>query len=217
MSAKLISRLSNCPIVPLIQAEDPDTAVRIARALAAGGLPLVEVVQRTAASLECLTAIIEACPDLVTGAGTVLSQRQCETCIDAGASFIVSPGLDEDVVACALDREVGVLPGIMTPSEAQQAHNLGLEAVKFFPATIAGGVPALKAMASVFRNMRFIPTGGISAANVAEFLALPAVVACGGSWLTPADAIASGDFDTITRLAKEALTIADNTSGSKSP
>lgn len=214
MSVNLISRLAACSVVPLIQADDPDTAVRIARALAAGGMPLVEVVQRTAASLENLSAISEACPELITGAGTVLSERQCETCIDAGAGFIVSPGLDAGVVACAQDREVGVLPGIMTPSELQLAHNLGLDAVKFFPATIAGGVPALKALASVFRSMRFIPTGGISAENLPEFLALPSVIACGGSWLTPADAIRQGNFDAITRLAREAITIAEKFGGS---
>lgn len=208
MSANLSELLASAPVIPLIQADDPATAVAIARALAAGGMPLVEVVQRTDTSLECLAAIAEALPEIVTGAGTVLTADQCTACIVNGARFVVSPGLDREVVECAVADGVAALPGIMTPSELQQAHNLGLEVVKFFPAATAGGVAALKALASVFRRMRFVPTGGISAANLANYLALPSVIACGGSWLTPAAAIAAGDFDRITQLASEALAIA---------
>ena len=194
-----------CPIIPLIQAEDPATAVRIARALAAGGMPAVEVVQRTAASLDCLAAVVTELPELVTGAGTVLSAAQADACIASGARFIVSPGLDDAVVAAARRANMPVYPGIMTPSELQHAHNLGLDVVKFFPASTAGGVPALKALVAVFGAMRFIPTGGISAANLGEWLAVPAVEACGGSWLTPPDAVASGRYERITQLAREAL------------
>jgi 2-dehydro-3-deoxyphosphogluconate aldolase/(4S)-4-hydroxy-2-oxoglutarate aldolase len=201
--------LAGAPVIPLIQADDPATAVAVARALAAAGMPLVEVVQRTDASLECLAAVAEALPALVTGAGTVLSADQCTACIVNGARFVVSPGLDRSVVECAAADGVAALPGIMTPSELQLAHNLGLDTVKFFPAATAGGVGALRALASVFRRMRFVPTGGISASNLGDYLALPSVIACGGSWLTPADAIAAGDFGRITQLAREALAIAD--------
>ncbi len=200
--------LTNCPVVPLVQADDPAVAVRTSQALAAGGLKVVEVVFRTDRALECLQAVAHEIPDVIAGAGTVLSAEQANAALDNGARFIVSPGLDDGVVALARERGVPIYPGIVTPSELQHAFNLGLDTVKFFPASIAGGIPALKALASVFRTMRFMPTGGVSAGNLSEFLAIPAVLACGGSWLTPADAIAAGDYDAITALAAEAVDIA---------
>lgn len=205
--------LIKTPVVPLVQADDPDTAINTSRALAAGGLKVAEVVLRTDRALDCLKAIASDVPDAIAGAGTVLSAEQAFAALDYGAKFIVSPGLDEGVVRVARDHDVPVFPGIMTPGELQRAFNLGLEVVKFFPASIAGGLPALKAFASVFRSMRFMPTGGISPANLAEYLAVPAVLACGGSWLTPADRVAAGDFETITRLANEAVEIASNARG----
>lgn len=200
--------LTNCPVVPLVQADDPAIAVETSRALAAGGLKVVEVVFRTDRALECLQAVADEIPGTVAGAGTVLSAEQAHAALDNGAKFIVSPGLDDGVVEVAREQGVPIYPGIVTPSELQHAFNLGLDTVKFFPASIAGGVPALKALSSVFRAMRFMPTGGISPANLAEFLAIPAVLACGGSWLTPADAIAAGNYDTVTALAAEAVDIA---------
>ena len=214
MPAPLHAVFKANPVIPLIEADDPKTAVALARALQAGGLSVVEVVQRTAHSLECLAAIAAELPELLTGAGTVLSATQAELCIASGARFIVSPGLDDGVVAAARDNDVDIFPGIMTPSELQHAHNLGIDTVKFFPAATAGGVAALQALASVFRAMRFIPTGGISASNLAAYFSLPAVLACGGSWLTPADAVSRGDFDHITALATEALSIARRARGS---
>jgi 2-dehydro-3-deoxyphosphogluconate aldolase/(4S)-4-hydroxy-2-oxoglutarate aldolase len=138
----------------------------------------------------------------------VLSAEQATAAVENGAKFLVSPGLDDGVVAVAKERGVPIYPGTMTPSEVQHAFNLGLDTVKFFPASIAGGIPALKALSSVFRTMKFMPTGGVSAANLADFVAVPAVLACGGSWLTPADAIKAGDYDKITTLAAEAIEIA---------
>lgn len=196
------------PVVPLVQADDPDVAIKTSRALAAGGLTVVEVVFRTDRALECLRAVADDVPEVIAGAGTVLSASQAEAAFDAGAQFIVSPGLDDGVVAVAQERGAPVYPGIVTPGELQHAFNLGLEIVKFFPASIVGGVPALKALSSVFRTMRFMPTGGVSAANLADFLAVPAVLACGGSWLTPASAIEANDYEQITTLAQEALQIA---------
>jgi len=205
--------LSNNPVVPLVQADDPAVAVKTSRALAAGGLQVAEVVFRTDRALECLEAVAEEVPEMIAGAGTVLSAEQANAALDNGAKFIVSPGLDDGVVGVAKERGAPVYPGIMTPSEVQHAFNLGLDTVKFFPASIAGGVPALKALASVFRTMNFMPTGGISPGNLADFLAIPAVLACGGSWLTPKDAIAAGNFDAITALAAEAVEIARKARG----
>jgi 2-dehydro-3-deoxyphosphogluconate aldolase/(4S)-4-hydroxy-2-oxoglutarate aldolase len=205
--------LASRPVVPLIQADDPAVAVKTSEALAKGGLKVVEVVFRTERALECLQAVAEQVPDVVAGAGTVLSADQANAAVDNGAKFIVSPGLDDGVVGVALERGVPVYPGTVTPGEVQRAFNLGLDTVKFFPASLAGGVPMLKALGSVFRTMKFMPTGGISPNNLREFLSVPAVLACGGSWLTPADEIAAGDYDAITALAAEAIQIASGNSG----
>jgi 2-dehydro-3-deoxyphosphogluconate aldolase/(4S)-4-hydroxy-2-oxoglutarate aldolase len=207
-SRQLAEILQSVPVVPLVKADDPATAVNISRALAKGGLTVVEVVFRTDRALECLKAVAAEVPEMIAGAGTVLSASQAEQALANGAKFIVSPGLDDGVVAVANQHRAPVFPGIATATELQKAHNLGLEVVKFFPASIAGGIPAIKALASVFRNIRFMPTGGVSAENLADFLAVPAVLACGGSWLTPDAAIAAGEFETVTRLAEEAVSIA---------
>lgn len=213
MAANITQTLETVPVVPLVQADDPAVAVKTSRALAAGGLTVVEVVFRTDRALECLKAVSEEVSEMIAGAGTVLSASQAEAAFDAGARFIVSPGLDDGVIAVAKERDAPVYPGILTPSELQHAFNLGLGVVKFFPASIAGGIPALKALSSVFRSMRFMPTGGISPDNLADYLSVPAVLACGGSWLTPADAIASNDYEKITTLATEALQIASRAKG----
>ena len=205
---KISELLAATPVVPLVQADDPAVAVATSRALAAGGLQVAEVVFRTDRALECLQAVADDVPEMIAGAGTVLSAEQARAAIVNGAKFIVSPGLDDGVVAVAKDHGVPVYPGTMTPSELQHAFNLGLDTVKFFPASIAGGIPALKALASVFRTMKFMPTGGVSPGNLADFLAVPAVLACGGSWLTPGDAIAVGNYEKITQLAAEAVAIA---------
>jgi 2-dehydro-3-deoxyphosphogluconate aldolase/(4S)-4-hydroxy-2-oxoglutarate aldolase len=200
--------LEKGPVVPLVQADESKVAVETSRALARGGLPVIEVVLRTDKALQCLQAITDELPEVVAGAGTVLSAAQAEAALANGAKFIVSPGLDDGVVAVAKAHDVPIYPGIMTPGELQRAFNLGLKTVKFFPASIAGGVPALKAFSSVFRTMQFMPTGGVSPGNLADFLAIPAVLACGGSWLTPKDAIDAGNYDEITKLAAAALAIA---------
>ena len=205
--------LADRPVVPLVQADDPAIAVEISRALAAGGLKVVEVVFRTDRALECLQAVADEVPEMIAGAGTVLSAEQAVAALDNGAKFIVSPGLDDGVVGAARERGAPVYPGTMTPSEVQHAFNLGLDTVKFFPGSLAGGVPMLKALGSVFRTMKFMPTGGVSAANLGEFLAVPAVLACGGSWLTPAAKIAAGNYEAVTKLAAEAVEIANAARG----
>jgi len=208
MNENINGLLAKAPVVPLVQADDPAVAIAVSGALAQGGLRVVEIVFRTDRAVECLRAVADELPDVVAGAGTVLSAKQAEDAIANGAKFIVSPGLDDGVVSVARDAGVAVYPGIVTPGELQHAYNLGLDTVKFFPANIAGGVPALKALSGVFRSMRFMPTGGVSAKNLAEFLSVPAVLACGGSWLTPPEAVARNDMATISRLAAEALAIA---------
>ncbi len=213
MYQQIEQRLLRAPIVPLVQCDDPDVAIDISQALLKGGLTVVEVVLRAKRALQCLDAIGKACPGAIIGAGTVLTGKQARAAIDAGARFIVSPGLDESVITVANAHEVPVFPGVATASEAQRAWNLGLRSVKVFPAGIAGGPALLKALSSVFRAMKFMPTGGVSAKNLAQYLAIPSVFACGGSWLTPADAVAAGDFEKISKLANEAVKIARTVRG----
>jgi 2-dehydro-3-deoxyphosphogluconate aldolase/(4S)-4-hydroxy-2-oxoglutarate aldolase len=213
MSNLIQQRLAAAPVVPLIQAEDPEVAVQIANALAAGGLTVVEVVFRTAEALQCLAAVAGHCKDVIVGAGTVLNVAQAEAAIESGARFLVSPGLDVAVVKLAMARNIEVFPGVSTATETMQAWNLDLRTVKFFPAGLLGGPAMLKALGSVFGEMRFMPTGGISAANLADYLALPSVIACGGSWLTPKESVAAGDYDVITGLAREAVEIASRMQG----
>lgn len=200
--------LTNCPVVPVVVIEDAAKAVPVARALLAGGLPVIEITLRTAAAIEAIGAIAAEVPDAVVGAGTVLSAEHAENAVAAGARFIVSPGLHESVVEAAERLGVPVFPGVSTATEAQRAWNLGLRVLKFFPAGLSGGVPMLKALAAVFGDLSFMPTGGVSAKNLHDYLGVPSVVACGGSWLTPAMAIEAGDYEQITALAEEALQIA---------
>jgi 2-dehydro-3-deoxyphosphogluconate aldolase/(4S)-4-hydroxy-2-oxoglutarate aldolase len=208
MTSIIETRLRATPVVPLIQADSDAVAVATARALVAGGLTVLEVVMRTDAALDCLRAIGRDVPDAIVGAGTVLSAEHARSAAAAGARFIVSPGLHEDVVRASQEAGLPVFPGTATATEVQRAWNMGLRLLKFFPAGQAGGVPMIKALASVFRDVRFMPTGGVSASNLADYLALPAVAACGGSWLTPREAIAAGDWQAVTDLAKQAIAIA---------
>lgn len=203
-----IEDLASAPVIPLIGSNDPKEAVLTTKALAKGGLRFIEVVLRTERALDCLEAIAKEVDNIVVGAGTVLTVEDVDNVVALGAKYIVSPGLSVDVVKRAQHHGVPILPGVMTASEVQNAWGLGLRAVKFFPASLAGGVPMLKAMGSVFGGMRFVPTGGVSAANLSEFLSVPAVIACGGSWLTPKAEIAAGNYAAITKLAEEALAIA---------
>ena len=206
--ADIERRLSHAPIVPLISANDPAVAVRTAEALRNGGLSVIEVVMRSDGAQRCMERILEEVQGVVVGAGTVLTSEQARSVRASGAQFVVSPGLVEGIAEYCLAEDVPLYPGAVTAGEVQRAYALGLREVKFFPAALAGGLPMLSALASVFGEMRFMPTGGISAENLAEYLALEPVLACGGSWLTPGDAIAVGDFARITQLAREAVSIA---------
>ena len=204
----LNSRLASAPVVPLVGDDDAARAVATAEALGAGGLGVIEVVLRSEGALGGMKAILREGSDLIVGAGTVLTLDQAKEVHQAGAQFIVCPGLVDEIAVYCIDQNIPFFPGCMTAGEVQRAYALGLREVKFFPASLAGGVPMLKAFGSVFREMRFMPTGGVSTGNLSEFLALPHVIACGGSWLTPKDAIESGDFGAVTKLAEEAVAIA---------
>lgn len=193
------------PLLPIIQTGEPAVAVAIARALAAAGMPAVEVVLRHPQALECIAAVTSEVPGVLTGAGTVADAAQAKAALERGAAFIVSPGLDDGVLAAARQAGVPVFPGISTPTELQRARNLGLRAVKFFPATLLGGVAMLEALSSVFPEMCFMPTGGISPENLDAFLALDCVLACGGSWMTPAAAVAARDYAAVTAAAADAI------------
>jgi len=175
----LIQSLEATRVVPLVQSDDPKTALKISEALLEGGLDVLEVVLRTDAALDCLEAIAKEFPHAHVGAGTVLSADQSCEVIRRGASFIVSPGLDAASVQVANEAGLPLLPGIATATELQQAWNLGLRTVKFFPAALSGGPKMLKALSSVFRDVRFMPTGGVSAANLNDYLGVPSVLACG--------------------------------------
>lgn len=200
----VISRIADIGIVPVIVLADPDLARPLADALAAGDLPCAEVTFRTPRAAEALKLMAQD-SRLVVGAGTVLTVEQVDAAIEAGATYIVTPGYSRDVVRACQDRDVPVIPGVATPTEIQLALQDGIMLVKFFPAEAIGGTRALSAMAAPFPGLRFIPTGGISRENLEEYLALPAVAAVGGSWMAPAGLISRHEWADITKLAAEAV------------
>ncbi|BDW83227.1 ketohydroxyglutarate aldolase [Erythrobacter sp. Dej080120_24] len=213
MMDALEQRLAAAPVVPLIGENDPARAVKTTQALADGGLSVIEVVMRSPGAQAGMEAILDQTEGLIVGAGTVLTLDQAKSVVASGAQFIVSPGLVDEIARYCIDEGIPFFPGTMTAGEVQRAYALGLRKVKFFPASLAGGVPMLKAFSSVFGEMRFMPTGGVSAANLPDFLSVPSVIACGGSWLTPANAIDAGDYAQVTALAREAVDIARKARG----
>jgi 2-dehydro-3-deoxyphosphogluconate aldolase/(4S)-4-hydroxy-2-oxoglutarate aldolase len=205
---KIISALSGIKVVPVIAINDVNKAVPLAQALAAGGLPCAEITFRTTEGEEAIRRIASEAPDVLVGAGTVLAVEQVDRAKAAGARFAVSPGFNPRVVDHCIDIGLPVFPGCSTPSDMEQAIERGLNVVKFFPAEATGGLAYLKAIASPYSMLRFIPTGGISPGNLAQYLAFPRVLACGGSWMVKADLIDAGRFDDITKLCEEAVKIA---------
>lgn len=194
-------------IVPVVVLHDAKDAEPLGRALIAGGLPVAEVTFRTAAAVESIRAM-SAIEGLIVGAGTVLTPAQVEQAVEAGASFIVSPGLRRDVVLAAQAAGIPVLPGAVTPSEIMAAQELGLDTVKFFPANVYGGAAAIKALSAPFGSMRFVPTGGVSVSNLSDYLSLGCVPAVGGSWMVPVDAIREGAFAHVSELCVAAVAAA---------
>jgi 2-dehydro-3-deoxyphosphogluconate aldolase/(4S)-4-hydroxy-2-oxoglutarate aldolase len=194
-------------IVPVVVLHDAKDAEPLGRALIAAGLPVAEVTFRTAAAVESIRAM-SAVEGLIVGAGTVLNPAQVEQALEAGASFIVSPGLRRDVVLAAQAAGIPVLPGAVTPSEIMAAQELGLDTVKFFPANVYGGAAAIKALSAPFGSMRFVPTGGVSVSNLFDYLSLGCVPAVGGSWMVPVDAIREGAFAHVSELCVAAVAAA---------
>ncbi len=201
----LLQKISQIGIVPVVKIDNADDALPLAEALKKGGLCCAEITFRTDAAEESIRRISKAYPDFLVGAGTVLTIQQADAAMAAGASFLVSPGLSPAVVRHCLEKGYPILPGVSTPTEVEAALALGLTNLKFFPAEAAGGVKYIKAISAPYSMVRFMPTGGVSIENVASYLKLKNVIACGGSWMVPGDKIAGGAFSEIEALTKEAV------------
>lgn len=202
---KTLEKLGQFGVVPVVVLDDAKDAAPLAKALCEGGLACAEVTFRTDAAAESIRIMTETCPEMVVGAGTVLTTEQVDRAIAAGAKFIVTPGLDPEIVTYGIERGIPVTPGVVSPSELAQAYKLGLRLVKFFPAEPSGGLPMIKALAAPYNMMQFMPTGGISAATLPDYLRYEKIFACGGSWMVKSDLIKSGNFERITALTKEAV------------
>ena len=201
------AKIESLKLVPVVVLEDAKDALPLAKALIDGGLPVAEVTFRTAAAADSIRAISEAYPEMLVGAGTVTNLEQAKTAVAAGAKFLVTPGFSDEVTRYAVEHEIPIFPGTCTPTEVMQAMSYGLKVVKFFPASQYGGLNTIKALAGPFPAMRFMPTGGINAGNVKEYLADKHIIACGGSWMVKGDLIAAGKFDEIQRLTQEAVAL----------
>ena len=209
----VLEELKKIGIVPVVVLDDAKDAVPLAQALCEGGLPCAEVTFRTAAAEESIRKISEAYPQMLVGAGTVLSVEQAERAVAAGAKFIVSPGFNPKVVKYCIDHEIPVTPGIQTPTEIEMALEYGLEVLKFFPAEPAGGLKMIKALAAPYTMVRFMPTGGINENNVRDYLKYDKIHACGGSWMVKGDLIRAGEFDKIREMVKQAAEIVKEVRG----
>lgn len=200
----LLPIMSGQPVIPVIVIDDAAAAVPLARALAAGGLKAVEITLRTDAALDAIRAVADEVPEAIVGAGTALNEKQFDQAVAAGSRFVVSPGFTRPLALHAARGDVPLLPGTSSPSEIMDALDCGYSLLKFFPAEQSGGAGYLKALASPFGGVRFCPTGGVSLANAPDYLKLPNVICVGGSWVAPSEAMRTGDWATITRLAREA-------------
>lgn len=201
-STRELMRIS--PVIPVVTIEDPRSAVPMARALAAGGIGIIEVTLRTPSALDSLRRIVAEVPGMITGAGTVLNPEQAEKAVEAGAQFLVSPGLSRSLAGWISGAEIPFLPGVSDLAQVMDALDQGLTELKFFPAEPAGGVPYLTSIAAPIPEVSFCPTGGIGPDNAAEYLSLDNVACVGGSWLTPRDVVAAGDYEEIARRAADA-------------
>ena len=200
----ILERLARSVVVPVVVLEDAANAVPTAKALLAGGVDVMEITFRTAAAADSIKAVSESCPDMLVGAGTVITLEQCKKAVAMGAKFIVAPGFDAEVVSWCVENGIAVTPGCVTPTEIMAAMKVGLKVVKFFPASVYGGLSAMKALSAPFGGIKFIPTGGVNAGNIAEYFSAPFVHAIGGSWVCTKQDISAGNFEKITALCKEA-------------
>ena len=200
----VLNRLALAGVVPVVVLENAKDAVPTAKAMVAGGIDVMEITFRTAAAADSIKAVSENCPEMLVGAGTVITLEQCKKAVESGAKFIVAPGFDEEVVRWCVENNVPVTPGCVTPTEIMAAMKLGLKVVKFFPAGVYGGLSAMKALSGPFGGIKFIPTGGVNAQNLAEYISAPFIHAVGGSWVCPKADISAGNFEKITALCREA-------------
>ena len=200
----ILNKLSAAGVVPVVVIENAKDAVPTAEAMLRGGIDVMEITFRTAAAPDAIRAVSENCPKMLVGAGTVITLEQCKQAVDCGASFIVSPGFNREVVAWCVEHDIAVTPGCVTPTEIMEAMELGLKVLKFFPANVYGGLGAMKALSGPFGGIKFIPTGGINAQNLAEYISAPFIHAVGGSWVCPKADISAGHFEKITQLCREA-------------
>ena len=198
-------------IVPVVVLNNVEDAVPLARALLKGGICFMEITFRTECAAECISVISKEVPEVIVGAGTILNVDQAKTAVECGAKFIVSPGIDEETVRWAIENDIPVIPGAVTPTEIMKAISLGLKTVKFFPADVYGGIKAIKALSAPFGQVKFLPTGGVSEANLADFIGNRSVCAVGGSWVCKKDDVLSHDWDKITSLAANAVKIIKET------
>jgi len=203
----IFEQFAKIGIIPVVVLDDPKDAAPLAKALCENGLPCAEVTFRTAAAEESIRVMAREFPNMLVGAGTVLTTEQVDRAINAGAKFIVSPGLNPKIVQYCLDKSVPITPGTQTPSEMEQALELGLKVVKFFPAEPAGGLNMIKAVAAPYVDLKFMPTGGINAKNVRDYLNYNKIIACGGSWMVKKDLIAAGEWDKLAAMVREAADI----------
>ena len=202
---EVLEKISKIGIVPVVVLDDAKDAEPLAEALIKGGLPCAEVTFRTAAAEESIRIMAQKFPEMLVGAGTVLTTEQVDRAVNAGAKFIVSPGLNPKIVKYCIEKGVPVTPGTSNPSDVEAAIELGLDVVKFFPAEAAGGLNMIKYMAAPYTQMKFMPTGGINAKNICDYLAFDKIIACGGSWMVKKDLVAAGKFDEIQALTEEAV------------
>lgn len=209
----IAEQMAEMLVVPVVVLNDAKDAKKLADALVEGGLPCAEVTFRTEAAEESIRIMAEKYPDMLVGAGTVLTREQVDRAVAAGAKFIVSPGFDPEIVDYCMEKEIPIFPGVVTPSEAAQAVRRGLEVVKFFPAEQYGGVPAIKALAAPYTMLRFMPTGGVNVNNLEDYLSCDKIICCGGSWMVKGDMIEAGAFDQIRQLTKEAVDLARSIRG----
>jgi len=200
-------RFAQLGVVPVVVLEDTKDAGPLAEALVKGGLPCAEVTFRTDAAEESIRTMTTLYPDMLVGAGTVLTIEQADRAVAAGAKFIVSPGFDPEIVDYCIQKEIPVFPGCITPSEVAQGVKRGLEVIKFFPAEQFGGVDTIRALAAPYTSVQFMPTGGINAKNLKEYLSCDKILCCGGSWMVKGDLVRAGEFDKICELTKEAVAL----------
>ncbi len=211
--SEMLKKIEGFGVVPVVVLNDAKDAAPLAKALCEGGLPCAEVTFRTEAAEESIRIMATEFPEMVIGAGTVLTIEQVDRAVAAGAKFIVSPGFDPEIVDYCISKGIVVLPGCITPSEVAQAVKRGLDVVKFFPAEQFGGVATIKALAAPYTSVRFMPTGGISAKNLADYLGFKKIVACGGSWMVKGDLVVAGEFDKIKEMTAEAVALVKNIRG----